>query len=253
MSGWTNVTATVPWVVVDPATGKTVYRIDSNGTTLTNPVSDWTVRAVTSRPGSDFPALVFADPVKGDFAELSTVGAGGIQLLAYPAGQPSHAAELILRSDGTIALAQPGNAPGLYFSSTAIEFGATASDPNPVQYNLAKNIIEVANMGWQQVTLLNGWVQRPSWETLQYRMLPTGHGELKGAIQGGTTALNTSVGIVPPAFRPAVFQMGPIVSSDLTGAGAGSPRAEILPDGNIWINGTGAGPLSFAGYTWPLT
>ncbi len=108
-------------------------------------------------------------------------------------------------------------------------------------------IVSGAKETWHNVALLNGWANRAGLDPLQYRFLPDGTVHLRGTIAGGAAANGTQIGSVPAPYRPPTHDtVVPISSDNLPAAYAaanGSPRLQIQLGGNMFIYGTGAGPL----------
>jgi len=107
---------------------------------------------------------------------------------------------------------------------------------------------------WHDVALLNGWVNRAGWDHMSYRLMPDGTVRLRGSISGGTSASGTQIGSLPAGYRPPTHDaVGGIASDNLPAAYAaanGSPRMQVQTGGNIFIYGTGAGPLFFESYSF---
>lgn len=125
---------------------------------------------------------------------------------------------------------------------------------DPTAPGALKALVGGAAETWHDVGLLNGWANRAGWDHLSYRLDPTGRVFLRGSISGGTSASGTKIGTVPAGYRPVSFDaVNTIASDNLPAAYAaanGAPRLQVTAAGDLFIYGTGAGPLYFTGFNY---
>lgn len=180
------------------------------------------------------------DPVGGSVLPTISLEAGIVQLFAED-GSRTPQSNLVI---------QGGTQPFFfhdYISGDSLLFDTSLS---------FTGAITVAGSFWTDVTLINGWANRAGWDHLSYRMGPDGRVWLRGSIAGGTSASGTNIGNIAAGWRPVSSDtIGPISSQAMPAAYPGatfSPSAQVTKAGDIFIYGTGAGPLFFGGYSYPI-
>jgi hypothetical protein len=145
------------------------------------------------------------------------------------------------------------DATGWYFNGDTTGTGVKFE---PISASL-KALVGGAVETWHDVALLNGWANRAApWAHLSYKKMPDNTVRLQGSISGGTSASGTKIGTIPAGYRPTQEDaVHPIASDNLPAAYAsanGVPRLQVTNGGDMFIYGTGTGPLYFTGFSWSL-
>lgn len=199
--------------------------------------------------------ITFTDPRIGDpnwngrgtiSSQPGALGGMGIDIRGgSDVNTPSDQHSRILLADTDLML-QHSDASGTFTNSSII-------DLFPDRIDVQKFLV-VASETWHDVALLNGWVNRVGWDHFSYRLLPDGMVKLRGSVSGGTAVNGTQIGSVPAGYRPPTHDaVGPIASDVLPAAYAaanGNPRLQIQTGGNMFIYGTGPGPLFFENFLY---
>ena len=248
MSGWTN-QIPFPFIVVDPTTGNPIFVIDSTGAHVISSVTG--INLIQGTGGPPPAILQFSDlsGANGDPAEISSQLSSGGMSLFLESGTGTTGIDnggssfLYLGTDKAVLNYQDITGTG---GSSRLDLGRNTID--------VTGTLEASGETWNNVGLLNGWVNRAGWDPLSYRIDPTGRVFLRGSISGGTSASGTQIGTIPAGYRPATHDaVNAIASDNLPAAYAaanGSCRLQVQAGGAVFIYGTGVGPLYFEGFSY---
>lgn len=248
-SGWSN-TIPFPFIVVNPATGSPIFVIDETGAHV---VSDDIGIDLIQGTGGPPPAVIQFSDLSGSGADAGIISsqniAGGMAIsLASGEGSVGTGAggsgHLQLDPHHSTLDFQDVSGAGSGFSRLDLQAGVID----------VTGTLEVAGEVWHDVVLQNGWANRAGWNNLGYLIDPTGRVFLRGSIAGGVFASGTRIGSIPAGWRPATHDaVNGIVSDNLPAAYAaanGSCRLQVQLGGDMYIYGTGAGPLYFDGFNY---
>lgn len=173
-----------------------------------------------------------------------------VELSAYYAPHGYAVISAILfytRLGGYIYIALIQNTPG-----PSIAIGSYAGDTVTERMFITSNIFDVNDLTWedpttgddalgfwQPLTPLNGWVNRPGYQPLSVKRIPSPSkcamivGNFNPA---GTTTDGILLCVLPPEFRPA-RAVGVPVQTSATVAGGQSPVLDIQTNGNCLLYG----------------
>lgn len=253
--GWTN-QVPFPFIIIDPTTGNPIFIIDSKGAHLISPQTG--IDLIQGPGGPPLATIQFTD-LSGGNADPGRVSGQSI----------SGAMAILLDSgEGTIGVADGGSSH-IQLSAQHAVFdyqdirgtgGSTRIAMERDAINIsgsvgsANNFIRYSGEDWTDIGLLNGWVNRAGWDHAAFKLFPDGTVHLRGSISGGTSASGTQIGSIPAGYRPATHDAVEDIASDnipaAYAAANGSPRMQVQLGGNMFIYGTGAGPLFLDGFNY---